>query len=134
MNVTISTLVICVKAVMYLLSCNLYNYTFKFFIKCRGVFETQSNIYNGAFLQKQLTAKSHQQWQKSSIVDLRLDFKCVSEVHHQIFMVFQLVHSFFYLRSQCIDLKKQSCIVATGQYLWNNNDIMPFADSFFDII
>ena len=47
------------------------------FLNCiRGVFRTQSNIYNGALLQKKLAAKGRQLFlQKSSIVDIRLDSK-----------------------------------------------------------
>ena len=45
----------------------------------RSVFRSESNIYVGAFLQKQLTAKTRKLFtQKRSIVDLRLASKYAS--------------------------------------------------------
>ena len=47
----------------------------------RGVFRTQSNIYDGAFLQKQLTTKSrYQSSQKHFIPDVRQGSKYTSEL------------------------------------------------------
>ena len=45
----------------------------------RGVFRTQSYIYDGVFLQKQSTVFGRQLFpQKSSIVDVWLGSKCAS--------------------------------------------------------
>ena len=54
-----------------------YNYLYLF----SSVFRTYCNIYDGAFLRKYLKAFSCQPFlQNSSIVDVRLDFKYVSDV------------------------------------------------------
>ena len=46
----------------------------------KSVFKTQSNIYDGAFLQKYFTAKSRELFsQKISIVDVRLGSKYASK-------------------------------------------------------
>ena len=47
----------------------------------RGVFKTQSNIYDDAFLQKYLTAERHLIFlQKNTILDISLCSKYISEI------------------------------------------------------
>ena len=53
-------------------------------VKLTGVFRTQSSIYNGAFLQKYLTASSKKSSQKTSIEDVLLGSKYVSETEKKI--------------------------------------------------
>ena len=51
----------------------------------RGIFRTQSNIYDGAFMRKWLKAKSCQLFsRKSSIVNVRLGFKYASVTQHSL--------------------------------------------------
>ena len=57
----------------------------KIVIIFRGVFRTQSNVYDGAFSGKLVTAERCQQFlQKTSVVDVRLGSKYASSVNHQI--------------------------------------------------
>ena len=71
------------KLEIYLSSnnCNNIYSNLKFGQIYRGVFRTESNIFNEAFLQKKLTAKSQDLFlQKSFIVDVRLSSKYASDL------------------------------------------------------
>ena len=64
--------------------------------ECRGVFRTQLNIYDEAFLQKQLTTKSRQVFsQKSSIVDVRLSSKYTFGMNKKL-RISNFFHTFNY--------------------------------------
>ena len=53
---------------------------FQYSVVIRGIFRNQTNIYDGVFLRKNLTAFGRYLFlQKSSIVDIRLDFKYTSD-------------------------------------------------------
>ena len=67
----------CCRLISYMLTCLVSLFVFLF----RGVFRTHLNIYDGVFLRKKLTAKSHYLFlQKSSIIDLRLGCKYASGI------------------------------------------------------
>ena len=62
-----------------LLTCHKKIFTLR---HCRDVFKTQPNIYDGAFLPKQLTLFCRQLFsQNNSIVDVRLGSKCKSALY-----------------------------------------------------
>ena len=63
-------------------------------VKFTGVFRTQSSIYNGAFFLKYLTASNKKSSQKSSIEDVRLGSKYISETEKQIEKQLTLLNSF----------------------------------------
>ena len=97
-----------------------------FVILFRGVFRTQSNIYDRAFLGKELTIKSY--WlfsKKSSIADVRQGSKYASSVNHR--MAYFIKRTF----RKSIPLEKQT--LCQNLLYWSKSPSRQIRGSWFQI-